>query len=354
MDTHNKEGESHKHVKSHSGGQNNFLDSLRENPWILTSIVLALVLIVVIAFGNNIFQGSGASVSKETAAGNVISFINSQGGDTASLVSAEQEGGLYKVTVDYMGNQIPVYTTLDGKSLVVNPISLSGAATSDSSSQGSTTPTPTVPKSDKPIVELFVMSHCPYGTQMEKGILPVVELLGNKIDFKVKFVYYAMHGKEEVNEQTRQYCIQEEQTDKFQPYLKCFLKAGNTDACLIEAKVDNAKLQICVNATDKKFNISKNFNDQSSWLSGRFPKFDTSKEENEKYGVAGSPTLIINGQDAPTGRDPASLLKAICGAFNTAPAECSQTLSSASPSPGFGEGTAAASGGAANAPGCIV
>ena len=203
-------------------------------------------------------------------------------------------------------------------------------------------------------MELFVMSHCPYGTQMEKGILPVVDLLGNKIDFEVKFVYYAMHGKDEVNEQTRQYCIQEEQNDKYTAYLSCFLKAGNTDACLAEAKVDNSKLQSCVNATDKKFDISKNFNDQSSWLSGRFPLFNTHKADNEKYGVAGSPTLVINGAQASAGRDPASLLRAVCGAFNEAPAECSQTLSSASPAPGFGEGTVAASGGAANAPGCVI
>lgn len=346
MDGHNKE------VKSYP--KNNFLESLRENPWILTSIILALVLIVVIAFGNTIFTGGAAGVSKETAAGNVISFINSQGGSTASLVSAEREGGLYKITVDYMGNQIPVYTTLDGKSLVVNPISLSGSSpSSDSSSSPQSTPTPTVPKSDKPTVELFVMSHCPYGTQMEKGILPVAELLGNKIDFKIKFVYYAMHGKEEVNEQTRQYCIQEEQNDKFNAYLKCFLKAGKTDECLTEAKIDSAKLTACVNATDKKFDISKNFNDQSSWLSGRFPKFDIHKADNEKYSVAGSPTLVINGQEAPSGRDPQSLLNAICGAFNTAPAECEQKLSSASPAPGFGEGTVAA-GGSVNAPGCVV
>jgi len=73
-------------------------------------------------------------------------------------------------------------------------------------------------KKDVPEVELFVMSHCPYGTQMEKGILPVVELLGDKIDFKIRFVYYAMHGEKEVNEEARQYCIQKEQKDKFISY----------------------------------------------------------------------------------------------------------------------------------------
>ena len=70
-------------------------------------------------------------------------------------------------------------------------------------------------KADKPKVELFVMSHCPYGTQAEKGMIPVVELLKDKISFEVKFVDYAMHGKKELDEQLRQYCIQKEQKAKF-------------------------------------------------------------------------------------------------------------------------------------------
>ncbi len=59
------------------------------------------------------------------------------------------------------------------------------------------------------------MAYCPYGTQEEKGILPVVNTLNNKIDFKVKFCDYAMHGKQEIDEQLNQYCIETEQADKF-------------------------------------------------------------------------------------------------------------------------------------------
>lgn len=54
------------------------------------------------------------------------------------------------------------------------------------------------------------MSHCPYGLQMEKGIIPVVETLGDSIDFQVKFCDYAMHGQTELDEQVLQYCIMKE------------------------------------------------------------------------------------------------------------------------------------------------
>jgi hypothetical protein len=172
--------------------------------------------------------------------------------------------------------------------------------------------------------------------------------LKDKIDFELKFVYYAMHPTAgEVEEQLNQYCIQEEQNDKFIDYLTCFLDKGDGESCIDSTGVDKKKLGTCVELADKEFAISENLNDQSKWLSGRFPKFNTHLEENEKYGVGGSPTLIINGVEASSGRDSASLLATICSAFSEAPEECSTQLSSAQPSPGFGFSTTSANTGSA-------
>jgi len=263
---------------------------------------------------------------------------------------------------------VPVYVTSDGSYLLPGqPLPLNGDAplaqekpkSNLGTASGNTAPAQNAPKSDKPVVELFVMSYCPYGTQMEKGILPVVKLLGDKIDFKIKMVYYAMHGEKEVRENVRQYCIQKEQKSKFLDYLTCFLKAGDAESCLTETKVNKAKLDTCTAATDKEFSVTKNLDDQSSWLSGRFPLFNVNKADNEKYGVGGSPTLIINGQQSSSGRDSASLLKTICGAFNDAPKECDSDMSSASPSSGFGfkelsTGSGGNSGAPTTAAGCGV
>lgn len=198
-----------------------------------------------------------------------------------------------------------------------------------------------MPKKDKPEVELFVMSHCPYGTQIEKGMLPAARLLGNKIDFSVKFVYYAMHGKKELDEQTLQYCIQKEYNDKYLDYLACFLKEGNTDDCLNEVEL-SGKMDTCIAETDAEFKITEKFNDKSTWL-GNYPPFDIYKELNEKYGIAGSPGLVINGAVASVSRNPASLLDAICTGFKDKPAECNEELSSENPSAGFGFTATAAS-----------
>jgi hypothetical protein len=195
-------------------------------------------------------------------------------------------------------------------------------------------------KKAKPSVEVFVMSHCPFGTQIEKGILPVVDLLGDKIDFELKFCDYAMHDKKEIDEQLAQYCIQEEQNGKFLDYLNCFLEDGDSDRCISEIGIDKEKLSFCIDATDKQFKISESYADKSTWK-GSFPSFDLFKSDNLKYGVQGSPTLVINGVQARTGRDSASLLDAVCTGFKDEPSECSESLSSANPSSGFGFGTTA-------------
>ena len=210
-----------------------------------------------------------------------------------------------------------------------------------------------IPKSDKPKIEAFVMAYCPYGTQMEKGLIPVVNLLGDKIDFEIKFVSYAMHPSQgEVEEELNQYCIQEEQNDKYLSYLSCFLEAGDGEGCLTKTGIDKTKLKSCTDKTDKEFNIIANLNDKSKWSGGRFPQFNIYKTDNEKYGVQGSPTLIINGQKSQSGRDSASLLNAICSSFNEAPEECSTDMTSfGTPAPGFGFGT---QGGSATAAGCGV
>ena len=108
---------------------------------------------------------------------------------------------------NYQGVVVPVYLTKDGVlagSLNnIEPVSSTVAPTQEN-----------LPKSDKPVVELFVMSYCPYGTQAEKGILPVLALLGDKIDFKLRMVHYILHGEPEDLENKRQLCIREEEFDK--------------------------------------------------------------------------------------------------------------------------------------------
>lgn len=200
--------------------------------------------------------------------------------------------------------------------------------------------TPSNPKEtgDKPKVELFIMSYCPYGLQMQKAYLPVMELLGEKADIDIKFVSYIMHQKIEADENTTQYCIMKDQNDKYIDYAKCFVGTGKSDTCLASAKIDKTKLASCVSETDKTYKITESFNNKATWLNGRYPLYSIHKDLNTKYGVQGSPTLIINGVKADkVSRTPEAVKNAICDSFKgDKPTECQTVLSSQGFQPGFG------------------
>ena len=294
-----------------------YLSKVRANPWIAATIFLAVVLVVFILFKGN--GSTGNVVSSDIAAEKLLSFIEAQG-QSAEIVSSEADGGLYKVIINYNGQEMPVLVTMDGGYIVTSAIPLNATASNAGTEvQDEEEQAPAeVPKSDKPNVELFVMTYCPYGTQAEKGLIPAIKALGSKIDAKIRFVHYFMHGDEEENETYNQVCIREEQPTKYISYLECFLEDSDSETCLTKAGIDKTKLNSCLAGKAKEYYA------EDSVLSNQ-------------YGVQGSPTLVINGVQSGAGRSPSSYLAGICAAFNNAPStECSKTLSSATPSAGFG------------------
>jgi len=321
--------------------------NVKKNPWMISTLVVAVIAILLLVMnmsgikiggsGLNGTTGASIAISADEAGEKILEFAESRGA-IAELVEVNDEGDLYEVVVVVQGQELPLYVTKDGKYFVQGAISFDEIAVQEQQTQTQTQPASAdVPKSDKPVVELFVMSHCPYGTQAEKGILPVYKLLGDKIDSNIRFVYYAMHPSQgEVEEELNQYCIQEEQNDRYYDYLTCFLEDGDGERCLDKIEIDKVKLEECYARADEEFEITKNLEDKSLWLSGSFPLFNTHADLNDQYGVGGSPTLVVNGEQASSGRDSASYLSVICNAFNEAPEECDEVLSSASPSPGFG------------------
>ncbi len=296
---------------------------LRANPFMLSTIVLGVLsmfLLISMTSGGM----TGNVVSEEVAGENVLDFASSQLTDM-EILNVEKESGLYKVDYSSSESDGVIYVTLDGKNLISGLIPLIVEEDDEESSSN----TQEIPKSDKPEVELFVMSYCPYGTQAEKGILPVVALLGDKIDFKLRAVHYILHGEKEDVENKRQLCIREEQgQDKLNKYLVCILDSDNpqepadVSACEQEVGIDSSNLQDCMD------NRADGYFESDSALS-------------EGYGVQGSPTLVINGEIISSSRSPAAYLETICSAFNDAPQECSEEVSTANPSTGFGykEGT---------------
>ena len=278
-------------------------------------------------------------------------------GTKVEIGKITEESGLYKMVITVEGQEVTSYMSKDMTKFIPQLIDTKELEESKSEEEAAQAEAAEVKvKSDKPEVEVFVMSHCPYGTQIERGVLPVLKALGTTVNSKIKFVDYAMHGEKEVKEQLRQYCIQEKEPQKFYAYLDCFLASASgseaeSKTCLATAQINQTLMTQCVAQTDQQFKVTALLSDKSSWVSGQFPQFNISKEDNEKYGVQGSPTLVINGEMIQAGRDSVSLMKAICSAFNTPPAACQTEMPAEAPAPGFGSTAAAATNADASA-GC--
>ncbi len=315
---------------------------IRKKTFATATIVLSAVILALLIF--MLINGACLTgcVSKTQMKSLATTFFQENFGVNSTItdnMAIKSLSGVYEIT---LLEQYPFYFTKDGQ-FIMQETGLIPTKPEKETEQAPATEIPTeLEKSNKPVVELFVMSHCPYGTQAEKGIIPVVELLKDKIDFKLRFVYYAMHPSAgEMEEQTRQYCIQKEQSTKLIPYLKCFLDKGDTNSCLTEASIDKTKMNACVTATDKEFKITENKNDKSKWLSGSYPLFNIDKELNTLYGIRGSPALIINGVEVQSARSPSGYLSTICGTFTdeAVPEECEEKLATDSYSAGFGYAT---------------
>jgi len=319
---------------------------------------VAVIIVATVIAGALIYfssQKEGLPLAVEKAM-DYITEAGKREGETVSLISWEKGNGFYKLNFKIGKKEYQSFVSEDGKYLFPYAIDL----ISEIAKEESQTSVSQIEKRDRPEVKLFVMSYCPYGLQMEKAYLPVHALLKGKVDFGIYFVDYIMHGKKELEENLRQYCIQKEEKQKYDNYLSCFIKEGSYEKanifekCLAKAKIDEEKLENCLLETDREYKISSLYQDKSSWLNGRYPKFNVQSDLNEKYGVKGSPTLVINDsvivqnpQYCPQGnikclvvsdfdRSPEKFKEVICQSFQSSPAECTQTLSKEVFSPGFG------------------
>jgi hypothetical protein len=279
-------------------------------------------------------------VNKDVAGKNVLDFANAQGA-SATLINVNDKGAFYEVNLSIQGQYLPVYVTKDGKNMISTggliPLAASNGSTTNSNTN---TPAADVPKSAKPKVQAFVFAYCPYGLQFEKALIPVYNSLKNKADIDVVYIG-AMHGEFEHVESLRQLCIEKNYgRDKLFSYLKSFDEntaigaCSGTDTCvnpLIQTiytslSIDKTKIETCM-AKDAP------------------ALYDAEGQVASGLGISGSPTFVINGVQVSVDRTPASIQKAVCAAFTTAPSECSQNLSSSAMTAGFGA-TAGASTGA--------
>jgi len=330
-----------------------------EKMWMITTAIFAVAFVLFLVlfltsnsssnnsnvtglFGltNNIDETGSCSITPDANAigEKTVEFLSANFPVTGIVLkSSVLERGLVNVTINVQGQDMNIYTSNDGEIVFIPggaPIYKTEfaklKAEADANAQAEAA---SIPKTDKPKVEVFVMSHCPYGTQIEKGLLPVVDLLKDKADIQIKFVNYTLHGEKETNEQMNQYCIQQEYPTKYFDYLGCFLEDSNADRCIAKLGFDTTVLSACTTKLDADYSLTANQ-----------PQFSIYDAENQAYGVTGSPATVLNGvlvKDMP--RSSQGILERICATYINQPAECSTALSTETPAAGFGYNAGTAS-----------
>ena len=281
--------------------------------------------------------GTESLVDIDDVGQDTIDYINTnllRDGFTAALREITEKEGMFEASVDVIqdgqetGQNVKFYISGSGQLLFFNePVDMTVAIEPPPETQDTG-----VPKSDKPVVNVFVMSYCPYGLQMEKAMIPVMELLGGVADINLDYVQYLMHGEREMVQNNYQHCIEKDQPDKFVEYLTCFVQSDDHAKCMTEAGVDSAGLDSCLADLEDEFDVTNVFKSSEE----RYPPYPVDAVLAAQYGVGGSPTLVINGQTVQVNRSPEAIKQAICSAFNTQPEECSTVLSSEGAAAGIG------------------
>ncbi len=294
-------------------------DKIRENPWTVATVVLGLIVIVLLVLVMTGTGFTGNVVKEDVAVQNLLKFAEDNGIE-AELVSTYDTGSLYEITLLIRGEEQKLYVTKDGD-LIVQPV----VDLTLDSQEIPTQSTPTeIPKSDKPEVELFVMSFCPYGNRAEDTMKPVYDLLKNNINFNVHYIVsvsgstiQSLHGQPEVDEDEREACVlKNEGLDKWWEFVTYVNKnCGSDGSCWKDAAKESGILESSISSC-----VS---NDGLTLMKENGAASDSA-------GANGSPTLIVNGVQSSSVyqyENPEAYKQAICSAFNEAPEECNQKLS---------------------------
>lgn len=325
MDKAVKESKVLENVPSPKVEEGKVTGGLRKNPWIISTFIFVITtLILLIPF----LGITGNAVSDKKAGESLVSYLNTIADSNVTLVSVEEKSGMYLVTVEYKGQDIPLYVTKDGKSYTSNLIPLIEEEA----------PLPDVPKTDKPVVELYVFTYCPYGLQMEKAFYSVVDLFKDKADIKIRQIG-AMHGEYEKIEAERQLCIGKNYPTRLWAYVNAFATDSNIGMC----NGDATCVAPLINSIYTRLGINANTINTCMTSEGE-ALYNAEVENAGKNGVSGSPTVLINGVSSSLSRSPDAIKAAICNAFSTAPTtECAKTLSADQASAGFGASAGSAS-----------
>ncbi|MCD5396410.1 MAG: DsbA family protein [Candidatus Pacebacteria bacterium] len=301
-------------------------------------IILALIGVLVFKFVQT--PSEKQILSPQEVADRAINYINEnflRGGVKAELIDVFEEAGVYKIGLKIQEEEYTSYVTKDGKLLFPEAIDLMPPEPKE------------FPKTEKPDVKLFVMSFCPFGDQAEEMLMPVVDLLKDKANIELHYIFYknyasgypeycldkenkycAMHGIGELNQNIRELCVWKYQKDKFWDFVRAINK--NATSKNVDEKWEEIAKNLGINVAKikecQKNEIFSLLDNEIALTSKFYPVQDPKAYGKEESVISASPTLVINGIIYTGNRSSEDYKRAICSAFKNPPKECEVDLSS--------------------------
>jgi predicted DsbA family dithiol-disulfide isomerase len=162
---------------------------------------------------------------------------------------------------------------------------------------------------EKVKLEFFVMSQCPFGTQVEDGIAPVLKKMGGDMDFSIDFIggekdgkLNSMHGENEVNGDKVQICAIKYAPYKYMDMFSCMNKNArsiptNWESCAKDTGMPVDQIKTCYEGQEG-----------TALLKASFAK---AAARNAR----GSPTIFLNGKPYTGGRSELAFSRGLCEAY---------------------------------------
>jgi len=305
---------------------------MKKNYLLAAGVIILLVLITgaykKISIPDLSLPTSETKLTADQAKDKALLFIKDnlvQPGTELEVKSVTEENGMYKLVIGLGTQEVEAYITKDGKKFFPQVMDIAKTEEGKKKTAEENSKPENIAKSDKPTVDLYVMSFCPYGNKAEDTLKPVYQLLKNKVNFNFRYIVsssgdaiQSLHGQPEVLQNEREACVMKDYgKDKwmdFATYVNA--NCGSDGACwetgAKSLSIDTAKVTACVRSS-------------GAALMKADEKLSTSAN------ASGSPTMIINGTSTKKVYqygNAESYKQAICSAFNTAPEECSTVLNS--------------------------
>ena len=172
---------------------------------------------------------------------------------------------------------------------------------------------------DKVKLDFYVMSQCPYGTQVEDAIYPVLEKIGERVDFNLNFIstdlgsgnFKSLHGEPETKGNIVQLCAAKYEPDKYMDMIVCQNKnaraiPGNWESCAKENTLDVNSIKSCYEGDEGRQLLS------------------VSSKMSADVNAQGSPTIYLNDVMYQGGRTEVDFFTAICNSISSdRPEACS-------------------------------